>query len=306
MKLRVLDQYGQWSEPVSRSVVIHIDPPTAAFTHTACPASSGDDEGCTPTGEPVTFDPASTTAPEGSTVSVWEWDFGDGASVVVEDPAATVVTHVYERPGDHLVALRVADQYGQWSAPASELIAVANRPASFEVTSDMGLVAFEDEPTTFTAVVDDPDGDPALAEVTWRFADTPPVEATGYTTTYTWDTPGMKEVEVTVVDEAGVPTRCRGRGPRAAGPVADFGWQCPFFGRCNTFAETGFVDASTDEQAPIVAWEWTLGDGGTSTAQHPKHRYKRPGSYDVTLTVTDARGKQATATRTITTLLALS
>lgn len=35
-----------------------------------------------------------------------------------------------------------------------------------------------------------------------------------------------------------------------------------------------------------TAFNWTFGDGGTSTSENPSHTYSAPGAYDVTLTVT--------------------
>jgi PKD repeat protein len=48
-----------------------------------------------------------------------------------------------------------------------------------------------------------------------------------------------------------------------------------------------FTDTSTDIDGTIVAWEWDFGDGAMSTEQDPTHVYASPGTYDVTLTVTD-------------------
>ncbi len=48
-----------------------------------------------------------------------------------------------------------------------------------------------------------------------------------------------------------------------------------------------FTDQSTG--AP-TSWDWTFGDGGTSTAQHPSHTYTAAGIYTVSLTVTNAYG----------------
>jgi PKD repeat protein len=47
----------------------------------------------------------------------------------------------------------------------------------------------------------------------------------------------------------------------------------------------------TDESSGSpTSWSWTFGDGGTSTAQNPSHTYTAVGSYDVTLTATNAQG----------------
>ena len=53
-----------------------------------------------------------------------------------------------------------------------------------------------------------------------------------------------------------------------------------------------FVDFSTDADGQIVGWDWDFGDGGTNLEKEPLHYYARPGSYTVTLTVTDDGGAQ--------------
>ncbi len=51
----------------------------------------------------------------------------------------------------------------------------------------------------------------------------------------------------------------------------------------------------TSENGP-TAWEWDFGDGATSTEQNPVHTYKKVGTYDVTLTVTNVAGSDSTET----------
>ena len=62
-----------------------------------------------------------------------------------------------------------------------------------------------------------------------------------------------------------------------------------------------FVDRSIDPDAgdSIAGWDWSFGDGGQSLAASPSHAYAAPGSYVVTLTVTDESGASAQATRTV-------
>lgn len=45
--------------------------------------------------------------------------------------------------------------------------------------------------------------------------------------------------------------------------------------------------------------EWTFGDGGSSSVNNPDYIYDLPGKYEVTLTVTDTRGRLSRATTTI-------
>lgn len=54
--------------------------------------------------------------------------------------------------------------------------------------------------------------------------------------------------------------------------------------------EVTFTDDSSDPDGPLTAWAWDLGDGSTSSDRHPTHTYASPGTYEVTLTVTDSQG----------------
>ncbi len=74
-------------------------------------------------------------------------------------------------------------------------------------------------------------------------------------------------------------------------PIADFSGS-PLFG-CSPLT-VNFTDVSVD----AVGWEWTFGDGNTSTAQNPTHIYSTPGTYTVTLKVTSSLGCTNTKTRT--------
>ena len=55
-------------------------------------------------------------------------------------------------------------------------------------------------------------------------------------------------------------------------------------------ANIQFTDNSTPGQGAIVSWNWSLGDGSTSTQQNPSHTYTQPGYYSVALTVQNSSG----------------
>ena len=59
-----------------------------------------------------------------------------------------------------------------------------------------------------------------------------------------------------------------------------------------------FTDRSTDPDDNLVSRLWDFGDGRTSAEQHPTHTYAAAGTYNVTLTVTDAAGQTSAATLT--------
>jgi len=73
-------------------------------------------------------------------------------------------------------------------------------------------------------------------------------------------------------------------GPGGSPPVAEFSGT-PTSGDLPLNVQ--FTDESTD--AP-TSWSWTFGDGGNSNAQNPSHVYTAEGSYNVTLTVSNAFG----------------
>ncbi len=58
-------------------------------------------------------------------------------------------------------------------------------------------------------------------------------------------------------------------------------------------AAVPFVDTSTGT-SPVTSWQWDFGDGTTSTEQYPTHTFPGPGTYPITLTVTDSGGASDT------------
>jgi PKD repeat protein len=72
-----------------------------------------------------------------------------------------------------------------------------------------------------------------------------------------------------------------------APPTASFD-----FGGASGSMTVSFTDTSTG--AP-TSWSWSFGDGGTSTARNPSHTYGAPGTYAVSLTVTNAGGGDTTS-----------
>jgi len=61
-----------------------------------------------------------------------------------------------------------------------------------------------------------------------------------------------------------------------------------------------YVDQSSDSDDTIVSWDWSFGDGNTSTAQSPSHNYASGGNYNVTLVVTDENGATDSTMQSVT------
>lgn len=77
----------------------------------------------------------------------------------------------------------------------------------------------------------------------------------------------------------------------------------PVAGFSNTASNlaVNFTDTSTDSDGTIASRLWNFGDNTpTSGSANPAHTYAAAGSYNVTLTVTDNSGGQASTSKTIT------
>ncbi|GAA1522659.1 PKD domain-containing protein [Nocardioides humi] len=72
-------------------------------------------------------------------------------------------------------------------------------------------------------------------------------------------------------------------------PVASIQTSCA--GQTCSFDGRG----SSDPDGTVTSYAWSFGDGGTATGAQPGHVYAGPGTYSVTLTVTDDRGATASA-----------
>ncbi|PJB59423.1 MAG: hypothetical protein CO098_03485, partial [Bacteroidetes bacterium CG_4_9_14_3_um_filter_41_19] len=67
---------------------------------------------------------------------------------------------------------------------------------------------------------------------------------------------------------------------------ADFTADLVCLGDSTQFIDTALVPAT------VAAWSWDFGDGTTSDLHNPKHAYLLPGTYQVSLTITDNNGCQ--------------
>ncbi|QXC60673.1 S8 family serine peptidase [Aquihabitans sp. G128] len=100
----------------------------------------------------------------------------------------------------------------------------------------------------------------------------------------------------TIVDDGGDPVLTLPDCSNPSPPTARFKLS-PTTGKAGS--PVTFTDDST-APAGIASWRWDFDDGTTSTDPSPDHLFADSGGYTVKLTITDGKGRTASATRTIT------
>ncbi len=80
--------------------------------------------------------------------------------------------------------------------------------------------------------------------------------------------------------------------PTNGAPVAAFS------NTCSNLA-CSFTDGSSDEDGSVIGWQWSFGDGSSSTAQSPSRTYAAGGTYTVALTVTDDQGATGSVSKEV-------
>lgn len=136
------------------------------------------------------------------------------------------------------------------------------------------------------------DADGSISSYEWSFSDGD--QAGGATPEKDFATSGTFGVTLTVTDDGGLTSTLTQQviveQPNQA-PVADFSSDCAYL-ECTFDAAT-----STDADGTVTSYVWDFGDGATGTDLNPQHTFASPGTYPVSLVVTDDDGDSATLSR---------
>lgn len=239
-------------------------------------------------GSPVTLNGAGSSDPDGSIAS-YAWDFGNGSLGSGVSPSVT-----YSTAGSYTVALTVTDDLGATSSPATTSVTVSagqQPPVADAGGPYSGSVGV---PVDFSGTgSQDPDG--TIVSYSWNFGDGN--SGSGPSPSHAYAAAGSYAVTLTVTDndnltDSASATASVSDGSGMQPPVADPGG--PYAGTTGLsmqFDGTG----STDPDGSIVSYAWDFGDGNGGSGATPSYAYAAPGSYTVTLTVTDDSGKTGSA-----------
>jgi PKD repeat protein len=256
----------------------------------------------------VNFLSTNSYDPGGSTLT-YAWNFGDETQSTEENPVHTFVNNTTD-PIQFKVTLIVTNTNGISSDSASIVITVNPAPvnnllpqAKFSATPTSGDVTLT---VTFTDQSTPANDNSFLQIYEWDFGDgNTSIKFDNASFTYDYTRSG------TFVPSLKVKDNLERISVKFVGPTINVNGvsnnpPAPGFRSAQTsFAPTlkvQFTDTSSDDEGPIVAWNWKFGDDQTADVQNPEHIYASPGKYLVMLTVTDSGGLQASGSKEITVL----
>jgi PKD repeat protein len=220
-----------------------------------------------------------------NTPTSWDWTFGDGGSSTAQSPS-----HDYTSDGDYTVSLTATNSAGSDTETKTDYISVSSAPQP-PVADFSGSPTSGDAPLT-VSFTDLSTNSPTSWD--WTFGDGG--SSTAQHPSHDYTGAGDYTVGLTAANAGGSDTETKTgyisvSEPPPPPPVADFSGS-PTSG--DAPLTVSFTDLSTNSP---TSWEWTFGDGGSSTAQNPSHQYTGEGDYTVGLTATNAGGSD-TETKT--------
>lgn len=253
------------TESITSSVTVY-PKPTASFTATP--------DICL--GESATITDQSTIA--SGTITSWRWNFGDATWTALNN--ANAFPHTWPTYNTYSVKLVAVSDKGCTSDTATRIVTVHPLPVTaFSLPAAVcmpgGLAEFKNTSTV---------ADQSTLGYTWNFGDNSTVSHVK-DASHTYAASGSYTVKLDAVSSFG----CAGSASKQLSsffdkPVAAFTVTPDTL--CQG-SDNEFHDESTNSNGAITQWNWSFGDGSTSTDHNPTKRYQQPGNYTVQLKVTN-------------------
>jgi PKD repeat protein len=256
---------------------------TAALMANAGPSLSGY------VGQSLTF---SGSASGGIPPYSYSWNFGDGAIA-----ATAVAYHMFSLAGTYNALLTATDLSGKTAQ--SSVTATIILPSPLTANAGASVSGYVGQTLTFKGSAS---GGVQPYAYAWSFGDGD--SAIGATATNVYANSGTYIVKLTVTDYLGVSIQSSTNATILPTPLAANAGApvSGYTGKSLNFA------ASVSGGTTPYKYSWDFGDGGTASTAIASHVYAGAGTYQVTLTITDASGSVAKAntTATITAVLPLT
>ncbi len=254
------------------------------FTNPTANFSANNVSGCLPLS--VAFTDLSVKG--SGTVNSWLWDFGDGSTSTLQNPA-----HNYTSSGTYTITLKVTDTNGCTNTlTITNYINVFGASTAVLAFSPSSLLACSPPQTiTFTNT-----STGSGLSYSWNFGDGNTSNSTSPSNTYF--SSGTYTVTLVSTDANGCHDTLKETLQIINSPTVSFS-------ASNTLGCIGMPVQFTDNSTPLAdSWLWNFGDGQTSALKSPSHAYSSPGTYDISLTI-NYTGSNCTGTLTKNTYITI-
>ena len=251
--------YFNCPDTSSFTVTVHPNPIANFAVDTVCLLSAN------------TFSNLSTGIP-----LIYSWNFGDGNLSSSQNP-----THIYSFDSTYYTQLIVNTQYNCADSITKAVVILPRIDADFIVSN-----ACANRPVLFS---DTSVGIPT--QWNWNFGDGN--SSTLQNPIHVYLTNGSFNVTLIVTNGASCSDTITKILVVNTIPIPNFTADTVCFGNITSFTNL------TTNSLPIINYLWQFGDGNISNAQSPSYSYSAPGSYNVTLTVTNSGGCDTSITKTI-------
>jgi PKD repeat protein len=218
----------------------------------------------------------------GNRITNWLWNFGDGTSSTVENPA-----HIYTNIQTYNPVLTVANAYGLFPSSSGPAIKVVNPTAQFTAGPSNGV-------SRLTVAFKSPSVDSVGVSIkSWRWSFGDGTFGTGQNPSHTYTNTGIYFPALTVSNALGLFPVTSGSAVTVTNPAIKF----------TASITNGTAPLAVQFKAPsldsggntITNWYWNFGDGAISTVENPSHTYANSGTFHPTLFVANAFGLAPTS-----------
>ncbi len=202
----------------------------------------------------------------------WLWIFGDGNTSTVQNPV-----HMYTAGGAFDVTLIAQSTTGCYDTIVYPVLVNVIKPKAEFYTPTVAACA----PTLVNFI------DQSIDAVSWYYDFGDGTNSTSQNPSHIYNIAGFYTITQIVTNSIGcIDTLIKVDYIAIPGPVSNFS-VAPTSG-CTTL-EAHFTDLSYN----AISWNWSFGDGSSSTLQNPINTYSNVGSYTVTLITQDSLGCQS-------------
>ncbi|MGM0582492.1 MAG: PKD domain-containing protein [Bacteroidota bacterium] len=212
-------------------------------------------------------------------IASYNWDFGDGNTSTAISP-----THQYTSDGEYFIALEVENSAGCPNI-FYDTLSILPEPQPEFTTASTEYCTFENIDFTNTTPFDYGEN------VEWSWDFNGEESSTSENPSFTFETPGTKIISLEA-NVLGCVETYQDTLEIIEGPQVDFSFDSNCLGESIQFSNLSTGGNITD-------YQWDFGNGETSTAENPQMTYNNPGTYDVSLTVSNSSGCENTATQNI-------